>query len=190
MTSQSLVPHFLRRALARLPTLVIALIAVPVILVFSAPAAKAEMISLSGVAFVKRCPCPVGVDGDGSEESNGVLKTIDPESRFFANVVFPVSGQRVCGFRLLYRDFNALDPLIAKLFKKPVAIGGNPFAAPTLMAQVTSAAGASNLERIAATAAIAAPVINNFNSFYYVEVDAETFNLDIVGVQIDVRPAC
>lgn len=190
MTSQSLVPQFLRRALARLPALVIALIAVPAILAFSAPVAKAEMISLSGVAFVKRCPCPVGVSGDGSEESNGVLKTIDPESRFFADVVFPVSGQRVCGFRLLYRDVNAADAMVAKLFKKPVAIGGNPFAAPTLMAQVSSAAGVSTLERIAATAAIASPVINNFNAFYYVEVDAETFNLDIVGVQIDVRPAC
>ena len=52
MIPETLVPQIVRRALARVPYLLMVLIAVPAILVFSAPAAKAEFIALSGVAVL------------------------------------------------------------------------------------------------------------------------------------------
>ena len=88
--------------LARFSQAPIALLAVVAMLAFSAPAAKAEFIALSATAFVKRCPCNVN---DEPNEVAGVLRPT-VATRYFADVVFPTSGERVCAFRLVYRDVN------------------------------------------------------------------------------------
>jgi hypothetical protein len=153
------------------------------------PVAQAELLVYSATDFVRRCPCPFDTP-DRTEVDNGVLKVVDPDSRFFTAVSFPVNGQQVCRFSLLYHDVNAQDTLTARLIRKPVVIGGNPFSSPEIMATVRSASGVPNTVRRATTTAITRPTITKGSAFYYVEVEAPTFNLNMVGVQIDVRPAC
>ena len=152
--------------------------------------AHAELIVLSAVDFVKRCivECTVP-NGDENVIDRGVLKPNDG-GRFFASVSFPVNGQRVCSFALVYHDINANDPLTAKLIRKRFVLGADAFNNPIVMASVASAAGVTDAARRVTTTAINQPVIQKGNSFYYVEVFAKTINLDFLGVQIDVRPTC
>lgn len=153
------------------------------------PAARAELLSYSATDFVRRCPCPFDTP-DLTEVDNGVLKVINVESHFFRAIAFPVNGQQVCRFSLLYHDINAQDTLIARLVRKPVVVGGDPFLPPQIMAEVRSAPGVPDAVRRATTTAITSPTITQGRAFYYVEVEAPTFNLNVLGVQIDVRPTC
>jgi hypothetical protein len=153
------------------------------------PAAQAELLVYSATDFVRRCPCPFDTP-DHTEVDNGVLKVVDPSSRFFTSVSFPVNLQQVCRFSLLYHDRNANDTLIARLVRKPVVVGGNPFGSPEIMAEVRSASGVPDIVRRATTTKITSPTITKGRAFYYVEVEAPTFNLNVLGVQIDVRPTC
>jgi hypothetical protein len=119
-----------------------------------------------------------------------VLKTIDTEVHFFRSIDFPINRQQVCRFTLLYHDVNAQDTLTARLVRKPFAVGGDPFSSPVIMAEVSSASEVSDTVRRATTTAITSPTITKGRAFYYVEVEAPTFNLNMLGVQIDVRPTC
>lgn len=154
-----------------------------------APAARAEIVSLSATGFTRHCPCVE----DGTQESdtqNGVLQMTGQFSNFYAAVDFPADGRRVCSLSLVYRDVNGNDAIRARLFKKTFSSGGQAFTAPVLMATATSAAGTQPTVRIAKTTAITQPVIAQANAFYYVQVDAPTINLAFLGVQIDVKPTC
>ena len=158
------------------------------------PDAKAELIVLSAVDFVKRCKvlCPnAGTDPieDNSAVDRGVLIQGDG-GFFFASVPFPVNGQRVCRFSLVYHDINANEAIVATLNRKRFTIDGNAFKAPIVMATVSSEAGVPNTARKVSTRDISNPTINKSNSFYYVELFIETFNLNVLGVQIDVRNTC
>jgi hypothetical protein len=152
------------------------------------PAARAELLVYSATDFVRRCPCPSGADR--TEVENGVLKVIDDTSRFFRSISFPVNLQQVCSFSLIYHDINANDTLTARLVRKPFTVDGNPFSRPVIMATVRSASGVPDTVRRATTTNIRSRTIGKGRAFYYVEIEAPTFNLNILGVQIDVRPTC
>jgi len=152
------------------------------------PVARAELLVYSATDFVRRCPCNTAADL--TEVSNGVLIPVDTNPRYFTSVSFPINGQQVCRFSLVYHDINANDSLTARLVRKTFTIGGAPFSSPEIMATVSTAAGALDTVRRVTTAAITSPTIRKGNSFYYVEIEAPTINLNVLGVQIDVRPTC
>lgn len=154
-----------------------------------APAAKAEIVSLSATGFTRHCPCVE----DGTQESNthaGVLEFTGQANTFYAAVDFPAEGQKICSLALVYRDVNGNDAIRARLFKKSFTNGGQAFTAPTVVATATSAAGVPTTVRIAKTTAINQPTVAQANAFYYVLVDGPTINLAFLGVQIDVKKAC
>jgi hypothetical protein len=156
----------------------------------SASQVNAELIAIPAAAFIERCTfAPCAIDADDNVFDKGVLKTTNG-SRFFAPVSFPKNGDRVCSFSLVYQDLNAADPLDATLFRKQFELGENADNNPITMATVQSASGASPAARKVTARDINSPVIKNNTSFYYVEVFAPEFNLNFLGVQIDVRPTC
>lgn len=152
-----------------------------------APAAKADMISISGAAFIQQCPC--SASGNLPDVNKGVLVPTD-QSNLYAAVDFPKNGQKICSLSVVYQDINANDAMTAKLFRKAFVVGGNPFNNPTVIASVSSAPGVVNTVRKATTTTINSPTINETTGFYYVEVSVPTINLNLLGVQIDYRPTC
>lgn len=80
--------------------------------------------------------------------------------------------------------------MTARLFRKSYTVGGDPFVAPAVIATVKSAAGVVNTVRVATTNVIRGPVITSVRSFYYIEVDIPTTNLNILGFQIVYQPTC
>ena len=155
-----------------------------------APAAKADILSISAMGFNTFCPPCIGGNTNLAEEERGVIVTQTNGTKYFAPVVIPRSGSRVCAFSLIYQDKNDADTIVAQLKRKIFVEGGNPFNNPRVLATVQSAPGVVETTRIARTTTIASPIITNANSFYYVEINAQTFNMNVVGVQIDVRPTC
>ncbi len=151
-----------------------------------ASAANADIIQIAGPAFFEQCPC--GQEPAG-EVSNGVLVTQGTNATYFAAVPFRDAGLRVCSFSLVYRDANNDDAMTARLLRKRYAVGDDAFAKPVVMAKVTSSGKQGDI-RIASTKDIKSPKLDLNNSFYYVEVDVVTFNLDLLGVKIDARPSC
>jgi len=155
-----------------------------------AGSARAETLSISATGLVLRCPC-TGDNTDLAEENHGVFVGQKPNGRYFAPVVFPVTtGQRVCSFSMAYEDTNASDAITARLYRKTYSLGGDPFLAPAVIATVKSAAGTSSTVRVATTTNIRAPVITAVRSFYYIEADVPTTNLNILGFQIVYKPSC
>jgi hypothetical protein len=151
--------------------------------------ARAEILSISATGLVLRCPCTGGGE-DIAEENKGLLVAQKPNGRYFVPVVFPkTAGQRVCRVSMIYQDKNAADAITARLYGKSYSVGGNPLAGRHPMATLTSAAGTVNTVRVATTTAITAPVIRR-KWFYYLEVDLPTFNLNVIGFQIEYKPAC
>jgi hypothetical protein len=155
---------------------------------FSSPA-RAEILQISGVGFVRHCPCDAGA-ADRAETQAGVLKVMDTNVHYFAPVVFPKNGQRVCSLSMVYHDINGTGSMTVQLKRRIFVINGNPFATPLVMASVQSAGGVFDIVRVATDNTVNFPVINTSNAFYYVELRAPTNNLNLIGVQIDVRPSC
>jgi hypothetical protein len=151
------------------------------------PIARADIISLSGTGFIQQCPC--SVSGNLPDVDRGVLVPTD-QSKLYAIVDFPVNGRRVCSVSLVYQDVNNNDAMTARLLRKAITVGSNPFSNPAVIATVSSAPGVVNTVRKTTTTSITAPVINENTGFYYVEVSAPTINLNLLGVQIDHRPTC
>jgi hypothetical protein len=151
----------------------------------------AETLSISATGLVMRCPCDFGDNTDSAQESKGVFVAEKPNGRYFIPVVFPdTTGQNVCSFSMAYQDINQADTMTARLFRKSYTVGGNPFAAPAVIATVKSAAGVVNTVRVATTNVIKGPTITSLRSFYYIEVDIPTTNLNILGFQIVYQPTC
>ncbi len=155
--------------------------------VFLTSGARAEVISISGTAFIQQCPCPSS--GNVPDVNNGVLFPTD-QSTLYASVDFSANGLRICRFTLVYHDVNGGDAMTARLFRKNSATGSNPFTAPAVLATLTSAPGVVDTVRRATTTAISLPVINENSGFYFVQVSAPTINLNLLGVQIDYRQTC
>jgi hypothetical protein len=110
--------------------------------------------------------------------------------RFFAPIDLP-SGQRICRFSMVYNDINAADIMVAHLKRRAFGLNQTTFAPPATLATVSSAgANTQNVVRRANDTTIANPVVNDAAAFYYVEVDIPTFNLRLLGVQVEVKPTC
>lgn len=167
--------------------LFLVMFALSVCMLALAPAAKAEIISISATDFVVRCPC-VGNAQDATQ-NNGLVLPID-QTRFFASVPFPTKNEKVCSFSLVYQDINNNNAMTARLLRKVFVVGSNPTAAPIVMATVASAVGVVSSVRKVTTTTINTPTIVKGNAFYYVEVSVPTTNLNFLGVQIDHRATC
>jgi hypothetical protein len=153
--------------------------------------ALAEILQFSALGLHKRCPCGVTDDAaeDTAEENNGVLVLKDTAMRYFMPVALP-HGRRVCRFTMVYHDINGANSMTARLQQKPIVAGNPPFNPPTTMASVTTAVPVPNTIRKASDSTIVSSQINTTNSFYYIELEAPTFNLNPIGFQIDVRETC
>ena len=149
--------------------------------------ANAEIISISGAAFIQQCPC--APSGGIPTLDRGVLKPTDV-SKFYVDVPFPIGGQKICSLSIVYQDINANDNMTARLFRKKFALGGNVFNNPVAIATVSSANGVVQQVRKATTTAVNPRAISKGDSFYYVEVFFPTINVNLIGVQIDHRPTC
>jgi hypothetical protein len=148
--------------------------------------ASAETLQIAALGFVPHW-FP-GYPTNPGSASEGLL--VNARGIHFASVIFPTSGKLVCRFRLIYRDYNFGYDISARLMRKSIAIGGGAFAPPVVMASVASS-GADPVERRAVTSAIALSKINNLTAFYFVELVIEdNFNLEVLGVQIDVQTTC
>lgn len=180
-----------RRMAARARVLWLGALALGAIIFGLTTPALTETLSISATGLVLRCPCGFGDNSDSAEERNGVFEGQKPNGRYFIPVVFPVTtGQKVCSFSMVYQDLNQADTMTARLFRKIYAVGSNPFNAPVLIAAVNSAAGVVNTVRVATTNVIRFPAITAVGSFYYIEVDVKTFNLNLLGFQIVYKPTC
>jgi hypothetical protein len=160
----------------------------PLGMLVCSPPANAETYQIAGVGFQLRCPCPEGFVDD-TEEFRGVLQPRSLNLRFFAPIDLP-SGQRVCRFSMVYHDITPNDAMVATLQRKPFGGNQDPFLPPTIMAAVQSAAGTPNIIRRVNDTTIASPIINDTAAFYFVQVDIPTTNLNLIGVQIEVKPTC
>jgi hypothetical protein len=159
------------------------------IALFTAPTvAQAEVISIPSVDFQLECP-PCGTNADEFTFDNGLLIPAD-RSIFYAPIYFPTSSQKVCSFTLIYQDINAGNPLTARMLKKPFPVGGNPTAAPTVMATVVSDDGVVNSIRKKTTKAITQPTIAKNSAFYMAQIDVQTINTNFLGVLVDYRASC
>jgi hypothetical protein len=148
--------------------------------------ANATVLQISATGLVLRTS--VGSTDEPGAESKGLLT--DTQGRYFAPVVFPTSGENVCSFAVIFRDNDALN-ITAKLKKKPFTLGTDTaFDPPVTMAQVSSSGGSMNTRR-AATTAVTQRLIDTQRAFYYVELDVpEAANIDVLGMQINVKPTC
>ena len=151
--------------------------------------AKAEILSISGATFFQQCSPACAPSGGVPTLDRGVLKATDV-SKFYASVEFPIGGQQICSFSIVYQDVNGNENMTARLFRKTFTLGGNVFNNPLAVATVNSANGVVQQVRKATTTAISPRGIAKGNSFYYVEIFFPTINLALIGVQIDYRPTC
>ena len=146
------------------------------------PAARAEILQLSATGFVSR-----GVTSSTDDENAGML--LNATGQYYAIVPFSVAGMRVCSFSLWYRDNDVDHNITARLLRKRVVVGGDAFAAPVVMAQVTSTGAVNTMQRVSTTA-ITNPVIAPGAAIYYVDLDIPFSALEIVGVQIVHKATC
>jgi hypothetical protein len=151
--------------------------------------AMADILQISATSLVRRCPC--GSDPtDNAEVTAGVLQSKQANARYFYSVIFPRDGETVCRFSMVYRDVNANDTMVARLKRKRFAVGGDAFNAPAVMATLTSESGVVDTVRRATTTNIRQGAINTANSFYFLEVEVPTVNLELLGFQIELEPQC
>lgn len=182
MTSSMSVAKFVSRTTSRLGRLAAAVLAIAVSTAALPSTAKAEWLLIAGTGLVLRSDD--ALDTAGTAE-NGVLQ--NAKGKFYAPVVFPNIGDRVCRFAMVFRDFDTDVNVTARLLRKPFVAGGNAFSPPVVMAALTSAGAVDGVRRLVDTT-ISNPALS-LTSFYSVEVEMES-TLQLVGLQIDVRPTC
>jgi len=170
-------------------THLITLIAAGLGTLLAASYASADTLQISGAGLVRHCPCDVDPADDALVEQ-GVLKPQVSNGLYFAPVVFPRDGETVCRFTMVYRDVNAADTITAQLLRKRFTVGGNAANAPVVMSTVKSAGGTTNTVRVATDTTIGTPLINTNTSFYFIQVQVPTVNLEILGFQIEVGQTC
>lgn len=153
----------------------------------SAPAAHADIMSISVAGMIQQRPCPAA--GCVSDLNNGVM-IANNFARYYAAVDFPVNGNKICSLSFIYQDINANDAMTARLMRKSFVVGSAALDPPSVVAFVQSAAGVVDTVR-KSTKRLATPAtINETSGAYYVEIEVPTVNLNVLGVQIDHRAAC
>lgn len=146
--------------------------------------AYSEIINISATTFVLRTGNP-SPDLTG-ESGNGLLQ--NAKGKFYAPVILPVAGVKICRFSMTFRDFDAAA-ITARLMKKTYAAGGSAFTPPVIMAKLESA-GAIDAVRRATTAAIVQPTVSITRTYYFVELEIEDTPLQVLGVDLVVKPTC
>ena len=105
---------------------------------------NAAVLQISATGLVLRTTA-ASTDKPGDEQ-NGLLTAT--QGRYFAPVVFPTTGERVCSFAVVYRDNDGDNNITAKLQKKPFTLGTNTgFDPPATMAQVSSVGATTNTKK-------------------------------------------
>jgi hypothetical protein len=160
------------------------LLALCVMTIGATNAARADIIQIAAVAFANRTTSTNVGDPNFGMLSNAT-------GTFFAAVPFLTHGDNVCKFDLVYRDNDTDFGITAKLMKKRIQIGNTPFVPAVTIARVVTgnAAAAAGVQR-RSDATINQPTIDLVRGFYYVELTVPATTLEVLGVQIDVRPTC
>jgi len=147
-------------------------------------AARAEIVQIPAITFVNRVSATADVLG---EASGGTLTTA--AGTFYAPVPFPTDGVTVCKFTLVHRDNDDAD-ITARLMKKKIVIGGNPFVDGVVqMARVQTVGGTSGVKR-KSDITINQPVIEMTKAFYYAELTVGSNFIEVIGVQIEYGATC
>jgi hypothetical protein len=147
-------------------------------------AAQAEIIQIPAITFANRSSATVVGDSNFGTLTNAT-------GTFFAPVPFPVNGQIVCRFTLIHRDNDADFGITARLLKKRILLGQNPFTPPVEMAKVeTGNAGTTATVQRLFDRSITQARVDLTRAFYYVELTIPATTLEVLGVQIDVRQSC
>lgn len=146
--------------------------------------AYSDTINISATTFVLRTGNP-SPDLPG-ESGNGLLQ--NAKGKFYAPVILPVAGVKLCRFSMVFRDFDA-GTITARLLKKIYTVGGSAFTPPLVMAKLESA-GAVDAVRRATTVAILQPTVTTGRSHYFVELEITDTPLQVLGVEIIVKPTC
>ena len=154
-------------------------------LILISGAARADIMSLSAMGFVRYDPA--GTTQDPTPD-NGTLSPVIGTD-LFAGLDFPVDGNNICKLTLVYGDINQQEGITATLYRKRIVIGGTVNAAPQQLAQVASTGTVTGM-RSKSTSTVYARTIDEANFFYYVKVTAQNFNTPLVGVQVEHKPAC
>jgi hypothetical protein len=148
--------------------------------------AIADIIQIPAVAFTQRASS----DLPGVAQA-GTLTTAD--GKYYAAVPFPFSsnGNFVCSFKLIHRDNDADSEINARLFRKRIIVGDNPFNAPIQMARVrTGVSGSTAVVAVETDTTIASNRLTLTTAFYYVELEFGSDLLEALGVQIEYGPVC
>lgn len=174
-----------QRSIARRPDWLTAGLILGASLFGYAGSAQADVLQISALGFVQHCnPC-----ANPDVEQNGVLLPQNSFFHLFSPVIFPVDGQNVCSFSLVYQDANGAENMRASLKQKQFVVGQSALDTPAFVMATVQSAGSANVVGRKITKAITHPKINSLRSFYYVELEGNV-NENVLGVQIDVRPTC
>jgi hypothetical protein len=152
----------------------------------AATTAVADIIQLPAVAFTQR----ESSDLPGVANA-GTLTTA--QGKYYAAVPFPFSsnGDFVCSFKLIHRDNDADSEINARLFRKRIIVGDNPFAAPIQMARArTGIADSTAGVAVETDITIGSNRLTLTTAFYYVELEFGSNLLEALGVQIEYAPVC
>jgi hypothetical protein len=146
--------------------------------------AIADIIQIPAIAFAQR-----ESSLDPGVAQAGTLTTA--EGKYYAAVPFPRHGERVCRFSLVHRDNDNALEVIARLFKKRIAVGQNPFLNLVQMAEARSGAATAVAGiTVVNDTSIVSNIITLNNAFYYVELEVTGNLVEVLGVQIEFKPAC
>jgi hypothetical protein len=159
------------------------LVALCVTAAISSTPARADIIQIPAITFVhhRGGGGPLGFVVSGTLSSGA--------GTYYAPVPFPADGQLVCKFTLVHRALLS-SQVTARLMKKPIVGGSDPFAPPVEMASVGPVDTTGVVTRAIDTS-IQNRVIDRQKAFYYVEVTIAGGNpADIQGVQIEFGPGC
>jgi hypothetical protein len=148
-------------------------------------AATADVINISATTFVLRTASGSG-DLAGEQEA-GTLQ--GATGTYFAPVTFPPNAGRICRFSLVFRDFDETNNITARLMRKRYTVGGKASTGLLLVAQMQSKAVIDGVQKISA-AVINSPVVLFNRAFYYVELEIPAPQLQVLGVEIEHKPAC
>ncbi|PZQ11225.1 MAG: hypothetical protein DI565_18155 [Ancylobacter novellus] len=157
------------------------------LMVAAAAPAMADVIQIPAPAFSRQCPCEF--ESAPAIETKGSITPSSGASSYFAAVPFVGAGQ-VCSMSMIYRDVNEAEALTVSLFRKRILLGSAVDAGRDLMARAVSAGGTPDAVRKADAPTIKVSPINSSKAFYYVQADFRNVNMDLVGVQIDIRQSC
>lgn len=148
--------------------------------------AATATVQLPATTFIQQCPCTAGI-GSASVQ-NGVLSPDGP-STYYAPL--PYTGvKKVCGLSAFYRDVNDNERMRVRIFSRATGVGASIENPATLMAEVESGPGVSDAIRKVSTTDISGATLKPKERFYYVQVDFDNINMDLVGVQVDMRDTC